>query len=995
MTQVYFSPFFPDPATSGTKGSTVPVVTTVTIGDITTDIAAIDSRVTTLETTAGDTIAPDPVAGLALATSLAVDSDGSQIVTLTATWTASAATDLNGYELAIQENGGVFVEFAAGKTTTTYYWKVRAGQSFGVKIRAVDTSGNRSTYSSTVTLASATDTTPPAAASTFTVTAGFTALYLSWTNPADADVAEVLVYENTTNNSGTASIIGTVNAVPNQKGAFSRTGLSSGSLRYYWLKVRDTSGNLSAFSAVASGTTASLILPDFTPGLAPIESVAALPSTGNFQGRTVMLQSDGKLYRWNSTTTTGTSFWTAAVPAVDLTGQITGTQITNGSITTPKIATGAVTANEIAAATITGDRLVAGTIQAAQIAAGAITASKLKIQSEGSALNSDPGFTDSSAWSLAGMVLMTGLTDGKVGTTSARTTIPGSDSSLTGQYRIPVDPNKTYRVRCWARTVSGTGSIAYPSVAALFDSANVDIAGDGSLWFYPFPAVTVPNTWTEYSAVFGYGTGRPFPSNARTMSPTVLGGFGGGSSIHEFQDLRIEEVLPGTLIQDGSITTAKIIAGAITADKIQAGTITGDKFSTGTSLPGTITVGASGVTIATILAGSANGGLPNLVEIGGPIYTIVGNKVTRAGTTNDWLTNVYTRDSFYGYARISGKLDNINTFIGLSTTQSGNYTNINYSIHRSTSQWYVYQLGSSIINFGSAYGGVTFTNNTIWTVEYSGTSVKYYADGVLLYTTIGGDPPNLRVYGAISIFAMGSIVSDITINGSYDPAASVNVGNTQIDPGKIVISGATTLSDWRQGGDTTKIAGGSISANTISANKLNIGNRNLQFRDIEFFINAAGTTLSWTSGYIFYVNDAGTTVYNFIPSGSTSPAAGTYVYIYWSKPSIGFQVDNTTVPFVVSTSHYAGLGPDEVQVANWQQGTKVLVQNFGGTIVDGDKITTGTITASKLNVSTLSAITANIGLLRTATSGARMEIESNQLRSYDSAGTMRVRLGVW
>lgn len=994
MTQVYFSPFFPDPATSGTKGSTVPVVTTVTIGDITTDIAAIDSRVTTLETTAGDTIAPDPVVGLALATSLAVDSDGSQIVTLTATWTASAATDLNGYELAIQENGGVFVEFAAGKTTTTYYWKVRAGQSFGVKIRAVDTSGNRSTYSSTVTLASATDTTPPAAASTFTVTAGFTALYLSWTNPADADVAEVLVYENTTNNSGTASIIGTVNAVPSQKGAFSRTGLSSGALRYYWLKVRDTSGNLSAFSAVASGTTASLVLPDFTPGLAPIESVAALPSTGNFQGRTVMLQSDGKLYRWNSTTTTGTSFWTAAVPAVDLTGQITGTQITNGSITTPKIATGAVTANEIAAATITGDRLVAGTIQAAQIAAGAITASKLKIQSEGSALNSDPGFTDSSAWSLAGMALMTGLTDGKVGTTSARTTIPGSDSSLTGQYRIPVDPNKTYRVRCWARTVSGTGSVAYPAVAALFDSANIDIAGDGSLWFYPFPAVTVPGTWTEYSAVFGYGTAKPFPSNARTMSPTVLGGFGGGSSIHEFQDLRIEEVLPGTLIQDGSITTAKIIAGAITADKIQAGTITGDKFNTGTSLPGTITVGSTGVTIATMQAGAANGGLPNLAEIDSPIYTIVGNKVTRTVGVDNWNTNVYTRDSFYGYGRISGKLDTVNTFIALTTNLSGNYTSMSYSLHRSASQWYVYQSGTPIINFGSAYSGVTFTNNTIWTIEYSGTTVKYYADNVLLYTTTG-QSANLRVYGALTIFHINGTISEVTVNGSYDPAASVNVGNTQIDPGKIVISGATTLSDWRQGGDTTKIAGGSISANTISANKLNVGNRNLQFRDVEFSVNAAGTTLSWTAGYIFYVNDAGTTIYNFIPAGSVSPSASTYTYIYWTKPALANQYDNFTTALTAGTGPFDGLGPDQVQLANWLQGTKLLVQNFGGTVVDGDKITTGTITASKLNVSTLSAITANIGLLRTATSGARTEIENNQIRVYDSAGTLRVRMGIW
>ena len=55
----------------------------------------------------------------------------------------------------------------------------------------------------------------------------------------------------------------------------------------------------------------------------------------------------------------------------------------------------------------------------------------------------------------------------------------------------------------------------------------------------------------------------------------------------------------------------------------------------------------------------------------------------------------------------------------------------------------------------------------------------------------------------------------------------------------------------------------------------------------------------------------------------------------------------------------------------------------------------GSITATKLSVSSLDAITATIGLLRTATSGARTEIESNQIRVYDSGGTLRVRMGVW
>jgi len=63
--------------------------------------------------------------------------------------------------------------------------------------------------------------------------------------------------------------------------------------------------------------------------------------------------------------------------------------------------------------------------------------------------------------------------------------------------------------------------------------------------------------------------------------------------------------------------------------------------------------------------------------------------------------------------------------------------------------------------------------------------------------------------------------------------------------------------------------------------------------------------------------------------------------------------------------------------------------------ITATQITAGTITASKLSVTSLDAITATIGLLRTASTGARMELESNQGRVYDSGGTLRVRWGVW
>jgi len=101
------------------------------------------------------------------------------------------------------------------------------------------------------------------------------------------------------------------------------------------------------------------------------EIVATLPSTDLFEGRVVFLTTDDKLYRYTG------SAWTAAVPAVDITGTITETQIGTDAITTPKIAANAVTAAEIAANTITAGQIATNAITADKILAGAITAAKV------------------------------------------------------------------------------------------------------------------------------------------------------------------------------------------------------------------------------------------------------------------------------------------------------------------------------------------------------------------------------------------------------------------------------------------------------------------------------------------------------------------------------------------------------------------------------------------------------------------------------------------
>lgn len=67
----------------------------------------------------------------------------------------------------------------------------------------------------------------------------------------------------------------------------------------------------------------------------------------------------------------------AAVDAAKMTGQITGTQITDNAISTPKIAAGAVTAATIAAGAIVAGKIAAQAITAAELSAGAVTAQSI------------------------------------------------------------------------------------------------------------------------------------------------------------------------------------------------------------------------------------------------------------------------------------------------------------------------------------------------------------------------------------------------------------------------------------------------------------------------------------------------------------------------------------------------------------------------------------------------------------------------------------------
>lgn len=335
-----------------------------------------------------------------------------------------------------------------------------------------------------------------------------------------------------------------------------------------------------------------------------------------------------------------------------------------------------------------------------------------------------------------------------------------------------------------------------------------------------------------------------------------------------------------------------------------------------------------------------------------------------------------------------------------------------------------------------------------WACLYFGQAIDQAAPrkGSTWFYTYGASRTDYgATVGAPAGTYVGSYLAQTVADRSNDPAARVNEVATAINPGKILIQGAATLDSWR---DATEIRGGAIKANTIGAEKLTINNRGMNFINTAFYVSADKRFLYWTAGHANFIDDNGTVVTPYIGAGgcdALSSPASIYYYIYWIK--------GQGLMSVSYDDPGAAMGGDRILVCTWTRGTHNFNANFGGTIIHGDRITTGTIDANRiragtvisnlvqventagmgnigdaivrandpaarinavgttisggkittnsieadrLSVSSLSAISANIGSLVSYNgAGGRVERDGNGARLYDNNGTLRMRWGFW
>lgn len=125
--------------------------------------------------------------------------------------------------------------------------------------------------------------------------------------------------------------------------------------------------------------------------------------------------------------------------------------------------------------------------------------------------------------------------------------------------------------------------------------------------------------------------------------------------------------------------------------------------------------------------------------------------------------------------------------------------------------------------------------------------------------------------------------------------------------------------------------------------------------------------------------------WQFVTGTSTIPANTAYI-------TFGPWADRTSY---TGEAWYADLSLEKVNDASLIVNGAITADKINTNAVTTDKINAGAITSAKISVTQLSAISATVGLLRTATSGSRLEIENNQIRVYDGSNVMRVRMGIW
>lgn len=799
----------------------------------------------------------------------------------------------------------------------------------------------------------------------------------------------------------------------------------------------DVSGQLIA-TQIANGAISTA---KFASDIQPVTVVSSVPGTKSTN--LIYNTGDGETYRWN-----GTSY-TKAINAGNINGTLSDAQL--ASISAAKI-TGSLTdaqISSIAAAKISGTlndnqlsaiaaAKVTGQIVTTQITNGAVTGGKLGVgvgsnQLIGAVPGTNPNRFFQMGWNPDNVSLNNVGDGGPVLSPIYGAGFPGAvwttpDQGTFAVHQINATPNTatagvTNALDFYFKYptgIDGSYSVLYPVEAgktyefSLYTGAHRCNVAIFIEWFDTNMVSinqTTPFAWNNYEQLGGTVLGSykrlvsrgAAPSTARygrlivrkclTLSGQTDSWLMANRAMFGETTASATEALPyntpafgivhGEVMLANSMNANRIIAKSITADQIKSRTVTAGEIAVGTITADEIagsTITGNKIAGRTITAGNLVAGTITAFEIAGS--TITGEKIAgRTITAGNLVAGTITA---YEIASRTIKADNIDTGtitaneLGVNSVTAGKIASGAVSAD---------QIAASQIR--AQHIAIT-PSNLIPDPQFRDANLWYQDDE----SGFGS-----AVDGAISTTTTGWYRSD-----DNNPATALR--------------GSSYLNLW------AGRPGMNLNARYVLYGRIEMNNCFKPQPGVvyELKANVENYTNQWVVVIVQWVNFANNSSVGdmavFVQPGQTGvfsvqgtpPAGAAYGRIVvhnqgavsGGAPLTGSLIVTNAVvreaagaTAIIDGSIIAGkLAAESVDAVNLKAGS-VSAGKIATDAVKANNIEAGAVTAAKIQVTQLSSISATIGLLRTATSGARLEIENNQIRVYYANNALAMRMGVW
>ncbi|MCP4341372.1 MAG: hypothetical protein GY799_21455 [Desulfobulbaceae bacterium] len=565
--------------------------------------------------------------GLALTTTSDITTDGTNVVSLVATWnnTSESSDFWSHYDLILEE-------MTPGNTSMvstserTYRWEVIPNTLYGVTIRAVDTARNWTAWTTQVTINSSKDTTAPSAPTSVTAGGTWTNILITWSHGSEYDLSHFEVYRNTTNSSSTASVIGSsVRTFQSTFGSYVDAPSTSDTY-YYWVKAVDRSGNASAFSSVTSGSAkgvdveaGSITTVELADGAVTEVKISDLAvSTGKLAALAVeadklaanavtetkisdLAVSTGKLAELavaadkiaaNAVTEVKISdlavstgkLAALAVEAEKLaTGAVTETKISDLAVSTGKLAALAVDAGKLASNAVTETKILDNAISTGKIQASAITANEIAAN----AIISDKILADAI---ISDKIAANAITTVKIAA-SAITADEIAANAVISE-KILADAIVSDKIAANAITTAKITANAITADEIAADAVVSDKILAGAIVSDKIAANAITTAKIAANAVTANEIVADAITTAKIAANAITADEIAANAI--ISDKILTDAIVSDKIQANAITTVKIEAGAVTANEIKANTVTASQIAANTITSAEILAGTIG-----------------------------------------------------------------------------------------------------------------------------------------------------------------------------------------------------------------------------------------------------------------------------------------------------------------------------------------------------------------------------------------------------------------